>query len=120
MVTSEMLSRLLQSAEENGSTTFCHSMNDYVQFNTSSGKPEYVDRDSIIALQSPEAHRFSVMNKVFNMAMEKGHTLNETCFTMLMYNLGFDINFIESSINNIKITREEDLAAFSALVNNIK
>lgn len=120
MVTSEMLSRLLQSAEEKGSTTFCHSMNDYVQFDISLGKPKYVDRNSIIALQSPEAHRFSVMNEVFNSAARKGHTLNESCFTMLMYNLGFGINFIESSINNIKITREEDLAAFSALVKNIK
>lgn len=120
MVTSEMLSRLLQSAEEKGSTTFCHSMNDYVQFDISRGSPKYVDRNSIIALQSPEAHRFSVMNEVFNRAKEKGHTLNESCFTMLMYNLGFGINFIESSINNIKITREEDLAAFSTLVKNAK
>ena len=120
MVTSEMLSRLLQSAEEKGSTTFCHSMNDYVQFDISRGSPKYVDRNSIIALQSPEAHRFSVMNEVFKSAKEKGHTLNESCFTMLMYNLGFGINFIESSINNIKITREEDLAAFSTLVKNVK
>lgn len=120
MVTSEMLSRLLQSAEEKGSTTFCHSMNDYVQFDISCGSPKYVDRNSIIALQSPEAHRFSVMNEVFKSAKEKGHTLNESCFTMLMYNLGFGINFIESSINNIKITREEDLAAFSTLVKNVK
>lgn len=120
MVTSEMLSRLLQSAEEKGSTTFCHSMNDYVQFDISGNNPKYVDRNSVIALQSPEAHRFSVMKEVFNSAKEKGHTLNESCFTMLMYNLGFGINFIESSINNIKITHEEDLAAFQTLVNNLK
>lgn len=120
MVTSEMISRLLQSAEENGSTTICHSMNDYVQFDIGSGKPKYVDRNSIIALQSPEAHRFSIMNEVFNKAKDKGHPLNETCFTMLMYNLDFKINFIESNINNIKITREEDLSAFITLVKNLK
>lgn len=28
---------------------------------------------------------------------------------------GYVINFVESSINNIKITREEDIAAFSTL-----
>ncbi len=120
MITTEMISRLLQSAEEKGSTTICHSMDDYVQFNIDSGKPKYVDRNSIIALQSPEAHRFFVMNKVFNKANEMGHHLNESCFTMLMYNLGFNINFIESGINNIKITREEDLAAFGTLINNVK
>jgi len=35
---------------------------------------------------------------------------------MLMYHLGYDINFIEGGINNIKIVREEDLKIFSALV----
>ncbi len=116
MVSSEMISRLLQSATEKGSATICHLMNEYVQFDISGGNPSYIDRNSVIALQSPEAHRFSIMNEVFAKALEKGHTLNESCFTMLMYNLGYDINFIQSSINNIKITREEDIAAFSALV----
>jgi len=35
---------------------------------------------------------------------------------MLLYNLGYNINFIESAVNNIKITREEDFAAFSAML----
>ena len=35
---------------------------------------------------------------------------------MLLYHLGYEINFIESSINNIKIVREEDIAAFRALI----
>jgi 2-C-methyl-D-erythritol 4-phosphate cytidylyltransferase len=35
---------------------------------------------------------------------------------MLLHNLGYDINFIESNINNIKISREEDIAAFSAQI----
>ena len=33
-----------------------------------------------------------------------------------MYNLGYEINFIEGGFNNIKIVREEDLTVFSALV----
>ena len=44
--------------------------------------------------------------------------LTESCCTMLMHRLGYPINFIRSSINNIKITREEDLAAFGAIVQN--
>jgi 2-C-methyl-D-erythritol 4-phosphate cytidylyltransferase len=35
---------------------------------------------------------------------------------MLMYNLGYDINFIEGSVNNIKIVRQEDIAVFAALL----
>ena len=116
MVSAEMISRLLRASIEKGSATVCHTMNDYVQFDVSGEKPKYVDRNKIIALQSPEAHRLSLLKKVFERAKAKGHALSESCCTMLLYNLGYDINFIESGVNNIKITREEDIAAFGALV----
>lgn len=116
LVTTETISRLLQECYEKGTATICHLMNEYVQFDVSAGKPKYVDRNSMIAMQSPEAHRLSLMNAVFKKAKELNHSLTESCCTMLLYNLGYDINFIESGVNNIKITREEDLAAFSALV----
>ena len=67
-------------------------------------------------MQSPEAHKFRLMRQVFAAAAAQNHALTESCCTMLLYNLGYDINFIDSSINNIKITREEDIAAFGALV----
>ena len=52
----------------------------------------------------------------FEQAKAQRHPLTESCCTMLMYNLGYPINFIEGGINNIKIVREEDLTVFSALV----
>lgn len=118
LISAETVTKLLKACNENGSATICHHMNDYVQFDISSGSPRYVDRNTIIALQSPEAHRLSVMRKVFERAEAEHHPLTESCCTMLLYNLGFEINFIESSINNIKITREEDIAAFSILSKN--
>lgn len=115
MISAETVTKLIQAANESGSATICHSMNDYVQFDVSDGKAKYVDRDSMIALQSPEAHRLSVINEVFERAHRENHVLSESCCTMLLYNLGYDINFIEGGVNNIKITREEDLAAFAAI-----
>ncbi len=116
MISAETISRLLMACDENCSATICHHMNDYVQFNVAGTKPSYVDRDTIVALQSPEAHRLSLMKEVFDKAEELNHPLLESCCTMLFYNLGYNINFIEGSFNNIKITREEDIAAFSALI----
>lgn len=116
MVTAETISTLLQACSEKGSATICHSMKDYVQFDISERKAKYVDRNAMIALQSPEAHRLSLMNAVFEKAALRHHPLTESCCTMLLYNLGYEINFIESGINNIKIAREEDIAAFSAMV----
>ena len=115
LVNPETISKLLQVCAEKGSATTCHMMNDYVQFNVSGGKTQYVDRDSIVALQSPEAHRLSLILDVFEKAKNQRHALTESCCTMLMYNLGYPINFIEGGFNNIKIVREEDLTVFSAL-----
>ena len=106
---------LLQVCADKGSATTCHMMNDYVQFSISGGKTRYMDRDAIVALQSPEAHRLSLILDVFRKAREERHALTESCCTMLMYNLGYPINFIEGGFNNIKIVREEDLTVFSAL-----
>lgn len=116
MVTSETISRLLQACTEKGSATICHAMREYVQFTVSDGKATYADRDKLIALQSPEAHRVSLIRDVFEKAVRRKHPLVESCCTMLLYNLGYDINFIESGINNIKIVYEEDIAAFRAML----
>lgn len=116
LVTPEMLSMLLGACDEQGSATICHSMKDYVQFDVSGGSATYVDRSSTIALQSPEAHRLSLLNEVFEKVTKLQHNLDETCCTMLLYHLGFDIHFVESPINNIKIAADEDIAAFGALV----
>ena len=116
MVRPETISRLLQACAERGSATTCHSMREFVQFTTGDGAPKYINRDSIIALQSPEAHRFSLVNEVFLKATQLQHHLTESCLTMLMHSLGYNINFIESPIDNPKLVREEDIAAFSALV----
>lgn len=116
LVTAETVSKLLHTCAEKGSATVSHTMNDYVQFNVTNGKAQYMDRNAIVALQSPEAHRLSLILDVFEKAKSQSHPLAESCCTMLMYNLGYDINFIEGGFNNIKIVREEDLTVFSALV----
>jgi len=116
LINAETISKLLQSCAEKGSATVCHIMNDYVQFNVSGDQPQYINRNAIVALQSPEAHRLSLLLEVFEQAKNQQHPLAESCFAMLMYNLGYKINFIEGGFNNIKIVREEDLSVFSALV----
>ena len=116
MIVTETISKLLLVCAEKGSATICHSMNEYVQFSVSGQKANYIDRNTTIALQSPEAHRLSLMSEVFAQAARRQHPLTETCFTMLLYNLGYQINFVENGVNNIKIIREEDIASFSAMV----
>lgn len=119
MVSVDMISKLLQACSEKGSATICQSMKDYVQFSITDDTANYIDRNTVVDLQSPEAHRLSLMESVFSKAKKQQHALTESCCTMLMYNLGYEINFIEGSVNNIKIVRQEDIAVFSALLRNV-
>ena len=57
-----------------------------------------------------------LLRAVFAEAQQLNRPLTESCFTMLLHALGHPINFVESSVNNIKRAGEEDLAAFGALV----
>ena len=116
MVNVEMISKLLQACYENGKANIFQSMKDYVQFRYKDGKAEYINREDVVDLQSPEAYRFEVIKSVFEKAKKKQHPLTESCCAMLMFNLGYDINFIEGSVNNIKIIRDEDIAVFTALL----
>ena len=116
LVRPETISRLLQACSERGSATAGYSMKEFVQFTTDGGKAQYIDRDSIIALQSPEAHRLSLLNAIFLKAEQRQHPLTESCLTMLMQSLGYTVNFVECPVDNPKLAREEDIAAFSALV----
>ena len=116
MVTAETISRLLYACAQNGSATICHAMNDYVQFHINDDKAEYVDRNALVALQSPEAHTLSLLCELFDRAQQRKHMLTESCCTMLLYHMGYDIHFIESRINNIKLIRDADITAFQLLV----
>ena len=115
LVRPETISRLLQACSEKGSATAGYSMKEFVQFTMDGGRAQYIDRDSIIALQSPEAHRMSLLNEIFLKAAGRQHPLTESCLTMLMQSLGYTVNFVECPVDNPKLAREEDIAAFSAL-----
>ena len=112
MVSVDMISKLLRACYESESAVICHAMRDYVQFQYKDGKAEYIDRNTIVELQSPEAYRLSFIKKVFSDTKKMQHPLTESCIAMLLYNLGYKINFIEGNVNNMKIIRQEDITAF--------
>ena len=82
MVTAETVSRLLQAAAEKGSATICHSMDEYVQFVISGSHARYIDRNAVIALQSPEVHRLSLMEEVFRKAEDFTKRLGHSDFIL--------------------------------------
>lgn len=116
LVTVETISKLLQATQEKGSAVISQPARDQVHFIARDGRAEYVERDDLLELQSPEAYQIKLIREAFKKASESGHPLNETCCTMLLYHMGFPINFIEGGVNNIKIIRQEDIAVAASLI----
>ena len=118
MVTTEMISKLIQTVKSIGSANICKPMRDHVIFSVTDSSISYVNRDTAVELQSPEAFRFSILKNAFKKAEKQNHTLTESCCAMLLYNMGYYINFIEGSANNLKIIRQEDITLFASVLNN--
>lgn len=116
MVSVEIISKLLQSCNALGSSNICMPMRDHLQFTLASHKQSIADRETTVEVQSPEAYKISVLEKILAHASKIGHDLSESCGALLLHNLGYKVNFVEGSINNIKILRQEDIAIFSALL----
>jgi 2-C-methyl-D-erythritol 4-phosphate cytidylyltransferase len=116
MVSAEMISKLLQACETKESATIGHNMEDHVQFAVENNKASYINRDNIIELQSPEAYTLKYLQNIFFTARKQSHQLAESCCAMLIYHLGFPINFIEGRSNNFKIVNQEDLVFLQSLI----
>ena len=113
LVTEEIISKLLHSC--NGAAAVCEPMDDKVMF-FRQDKFEYMDRERLVDLQSPEAYRYEVLRNMFEKAEAEKHQLTESCCSLLMYNLGYELNFVEGNHNNIKVVRQEDIAILAALL----
>lgn len=117
MVTQEMISNVIRCTNEHSSAVTFEPMNEYLQFikNETLGV-EYIDRNRLIAFQSPEGYTFGKLYRAFSEATKIQHAFDETCCAMVMYNLGKKLVFCEGSRYNIKIVREEDRKLFEALL----
>ena len=116
MTSVEIISKLIQTCDALGSANICLPMRDHLLFSVSPSTETIADRETTVEVQSPEAYKFSEIEKIFEKAQKKKHPLTESCGAMLLYNLGQYINFVEGSVSNIKIIRQEDVAIFNSLL----
>lgn len=119
MINADIISKLLLVCEEKGTATVCRKMDEHIHFLLQGQKPTYLEKGSVVDLQSPEAYKFKRFGEIIDLAEKQGQRLDENCGTMLMYNMGLDINFVECDFNNIKIVRQEDIAMFTSIMKNI-
>lgn len=116
LVTTELISKLINTTSQLNSAYTCKSMKDYLMFTVTSTYQKITDRDNIVEIQSPDAYKLSYIKEIFNKADKKRHDYKESCLAYLLNNLNYEINFIEGISNNIKIVHNEDIRIIENLL----
>ena len=110
------IDEVLRVAHEKGnasSSIVCHPPIVYTE-DFESGVSD-VDRDHVMLTASPQAYRFSLALKCYEIA-EQEHRNDFTFTSSLLIHCGERVYFAKGTTSNIKITKTEDLALFGALL----
>lgn len=114
MVNANIISKIINYCNET-SVAF-RKTDDRIHFLVKNNNYEYIDRNNLILIESPEAYRYKIIKNIFGIALEKKHPLLESCVSMLMYNLGFFPRLVEINTNNLKIITQEDVSIFETIL----
>lgn len=110
------IDEVIRVAQEKGnasSSTVCHPPIVYTE-DFESGIRD-VDREHVMLTAAPQAFRYSLMLKCYEQA-ERENQHDFTYTSSLLIHCGERVFFARGTTNNIKITRQEDLALFRALL----
>lgn len=117
MLTDAILTKAINTAKEKGNALVCLKARDTLLKGDHIVK-EYVDRSEIYYVQTPQIFRYKDLKKAMKKAYEKNFIGTDE--SMLIKELGIDINIVEGSMLNFKVTTMTDIEMFEKLITHIQ
>jgi len=112
MLSDSILTRAINTAKEKGNALVCLKARDTLLKGDHIVK-EYVDRTEIYYVQTPQIFRYKDLKKAMKKAYEKNFIGTDE--SMLVKELGININIVEGSMLNFKVTTATDIEMFEKL-----
>lgn len=112
MLSDTILTKAINTAKEKGNALVCLKARDTLLKGDHIVK-EYVDRSEIYYVQTPQIFRYKDLKKAMKKAYEKKFIGTDE--SMLVKDLGIDINIVEGSMLNFKVTTMTDIEMFEKL-----
>jgi len=112
MLSDSILTRAINTAKEKGNALVCLKARDTLLKGDHIVK-EYVDRTEIYYVQTPQIFRYKDLKKAMKKAYEKNFIGTDE--SMLIKELGIEINIVEGSMLNFKVTTMTDIEMFEKL-----
>ena len=114
LVTDEVIFACIEAADEWGAAVAAVPVKDTVKVASADGFiVDTPDRDTLWAVQTPQAFRASVLLDAHVLAQREGATATDDA--MLVEQLGFKVKIVSGSDSNLKITTPDDLIIAEAL-----
>lgn len=107
-----ILTKAINTAKEKGNALVCIKAKDTLLIGDQIVK-EYVDRSEMYYVQTPQIFRYKDLKKAMKKAYEKNFVGTDE--SMLIKEIGIDINIVEGSMLNFKVTTMTDIEMFEKL-----
>ena len=115
MLSDSILTRAINTAKEKGNALVCLKARDTLLKGDHIVK-EYVDRTEIYYVQTPQIFKYKDLKKAMKKAYEKNFIGTDE--SMLIKEIGININIVEGSMMNFKVTTATDIEIFEKLTTN--
>ena len=117
MLSDAILTKAINTAKEKGNALVCLKARDTLLKGEKIVK-EYIDRSEMYYVQTPQIFKYGDLMKAMKKAYEKNFIGTDE--SMLIKELGIDINIVEGSMLNFKVTTMTDIEMFEKLTTHIQ
>ena len=118
MLDPEVITDVVRVAKERGNAVTSMPYNEQiflVDKKDSATTTQYIPRETLRRVSTPQAYRFGLLDSKYHEAFEKGGGIDGSNYTnTMMVQLGVRLNFAVGSDRNIKLTTPENLEFFRA------
>lgn len=120
LVDASVLSDVLEKAKKYGNAVTAMPYNEQIFIVNPEDEEttkEYIPRETLRRVSTPQAYRFDLLDRRYHEAFEKGIGIHGSSYTnTMMVELGETLHFAAGSDKNIKLTTKDDLELFKAYV----
>jgi 2-C-methyl-D-erythritol 4-phosphate cytidylyltransferase len=109
----EILTSALKTAKEKGNAVVCLKAKDTL-LKGDTIIEEHLNRNKIFYVQTPQIFKYEDLEKAMDWAHHNNFIGSDE--SMLVEKIGIDVNIVEGSVFNFKVTTSEDLRMFESLV----
>ena len=112
-LTLDVLDRVVRSAQHWGAAVACVPATDTVKIARGGKVKETLSRSGLVQAQTPQAARYDWFMQAHSRARESGHATTDDAH--LLEVAGYDVQLVEGSSFNFKLTRPDDFVLAKAL-----